>query len=75
MANGEHGTDWLAFLRGLVARGQAGVALVTSDAPTSLRSSDFADPWASGNTVHHRLTRTGENFVPVQPGVDHLSWA
>jgi putative transposase len=33
----EEGTFWLAFLRGLVARGLTGVQLVTSDAPTGLR--------------------------------------
>ena len=33
----EEGTFWLAFLRGLVARGLAGVQLVTSDAHEGLR--------------------------------------
>ena len=33
----EDGAFWLAFLRGLVARGLSGVELVTSDAHQSLR--------------------------------------
>jgi putative transposase len=33
---GEDGAGWLAFLRGLVARGLTGVQLVTSDAHPGL---------------------------------------
>ncbi|SNR91863.1 Transposase (or an inactivated derivative) [Haloechinothrix alba] len=36
IASAEDGAGWLAFLRGLVARGLSGVALVTSDAHTGL---------------------------------------
>jgi putative transposase len=36
VATGEDGVGWLAFLRGLVARGLTGVALVTSDAHAGL---------------------------------------
>jgi transposase-like protein len=41
----EEGTFWLAFLRGLVARGLSGVQLVTSDAHVGLRH-------ASGAVLH-----------------------
>jgi putative transposase len=36
VASGEDGAGWLAFLRSLVARGLAGVQLVTSDAHAGL---------------------------------------
>jgi transposase-like protein len=36
VASGEDGAGWLAFLRGLVARGLAGVELATSDAHSGL---------------------------------------
>src|SRR3954453_2845870 len=36
VVSGEDGAGWLAFLRGLVARGLSGVALVTSDAHPGL---------------------------------------
>jgi putative transposase len=36
VASGEDGAGWLAFLRGLVARGLAGVQLVTSDSHAGL---------------------------------------
>jgi putative transposase len=36
VASAEDGAGWLAFLRGLVARGLTGVSLVTSDAHTGL---------------------------------------
>jgi transposase-like protein len=35
-ASAEDGAGWLAFLRGLVARGQSGVQLVVSDAHPGL---------------------------------------
>ncbi|SFO37019.1 Transposase (or an inactivated derivative) [Pseudonocardia ammonioxydans] len=38
VASSEDGAGWLAFLRGLVARGLSGVKLVTSDAHTGLVS-------------------------------------
>jgi len=38
VTSGEDGAGWLAFLRGLVARGLTGVALVTSDAHSGLVS-------------------------------------
>jgi putative transposase len=37
VASSEDGAGWLAFLRGLVARGLSGVALVTSDCHQGLR--------------------------------------
>jgi transposase-like protein len=36
VASGEDGAGWLAFFRGLVARGLSGVQLVTSDAHRGL---------------------------------------
>ena len=36
MTSSEDGAGWLAFLRGLAARGLSGVALVTSDAHRGL---------------------------------------
>ncbi len=38
VATGEDGASWLAFLRGLVARGLSGVQLVVSDAHPGLKS-------------------------------------
>ena len=42
VTSSEDGTGWLAFLRGLAARGLSGVALVTSDDDAGLISANPA---------------------------------
>ena len=44
VTSAEDGAGWLAFFRGLVARGLSGVRLVTSDAHTGLVGGDRCDP-------------------------------
>src|SRR6202008_671867 len=66
----EDGAGWLAFLRGLVGRGLAGVQLVTSDCHQGLR--DAIAPvlpgaaWQRCRTHYHRnlLTRVPKSAQP-----------
>jgi len=58
VASSEDGAGWLAFLRGLVARGLSGVALVTSDCHQGLRDAIAAElpgaAWQRCRTHYHR---------------------
>jgi putative transposase len=64
VASGEDGAGWLAFLRGLVARGLSGVQLVISDAhPGLVAAIGSALPgasWQRGSSIlggHRRFPR------------------
>ena len=58
VASSEDGAGWLAFLRGLVARGLSGVALVTSDCHQGLRDAIASvlpgAAWQRCRTHYHR---------------------
>ncbi len=66
----EDGAGWLAFLRGLVARGLTGVKLVTSDCHAGLRDAIASTlpgaAWQRCRTHYHRnlLTRVGKTAQP-----------
>jgi putative transposase len=70
VASSEDGAGWLAFLRGLAARGLSGVQLVTSDCHQGLR--DAVAPvlpgaaWQRCRTHYHRnlLTRVPKSAQP-----------
>ncbi|HEX9357933.1 MAG TPA: IS256 family transposase [Streptosporangiaceae bacterium] len=70
VASSEGGAGWLAFLRGLVARGLSGVALVTSDCHQGLRDAIAATlpgaAWQRCRTHYHRnlLTRVPKSAQP-----------
>ena len=70
VASSEDGAGWLAFLRGLVARGLSGVALVTSDCHQGLRDAIAAvlpgAAWQRCRTHYHRnlLTRIPKSAQP-----------
>jgi putative transposase len=70
VASSEDGAGWLAFLRGLVARGLSGVALVTSDCHQGLRDAIAAvlpgAAWQRCRTHYHRnlLTRVPKSAQP-----------
>jgi putative transposase len=70
VASSEDGAGWLAFLRGLVARGLSGVALVTSDCHQGLRDAIAATlpgaAWQRCRTHYHRnlLTRVPKSAQP-----------
>jgi putative transposase len=70
VASSEDGAGWLAFLRGLVARGLSGVALVTSDCHIGLRDAIAAvlpgAAWQRCRTHYHRnlLTRVPKSAQP-----------
>jgi transposase-like protein len=75
VASQEDGAGWLAFLRGLVARGLAGVSLVTSDAHTGLTAATAsALPGASWQRCRTHYLRNLLTKVPrsAQPGVATL---
>ena len=75
IASQEDGAGWLAFLRGLVARGLTGVSLVTSDAHTGLTSAvASALPGASWQRCRTHYLRNLLTKVPksAQPGVATL---
>ena len=80
VTSSEDGAGWLAFLRGLAARGLSGVALVTSDDHAGLVNAIAAvlpgAAWQRCRTHYHRnlLTRVPEigPAVGVHPGPDHL---
>ena len=66
----EDGAGWLAFLRGLVARGLSGVAMVTSDCHAGLRDAIAATlpgaSWQRCRTHYHRnlLTKVPKSAQP-----------
>jgi putative transposase len=70
VASSEDGAGWLAFLRGLVARGLSGVALVTSDDHAGLVNAIAAvlpgACWQRCRTHYHRnlLTRVPKTAQP-----------
>ena len=70
VASSEDGAGWLAFLRGLVARGLSGVALVTSDCHQGLRDAIASvlpgASWQRCRTHYHRnlLTRVPKSAQP-----------
>jgi putative transposase len=70
VTSSEDGAGWLAFLRGLVARGLAGVALVTSDDHAGLVSAIGSvlpgAAWQRCRTHYHRnlLTRVPKSAQP-----------
>jgi transposase-like protein len=72
VASGEDGAGWLAFLRGLVARGLSGVQLVISDAhPGLVAAIGSALPGASWQRCRTHYLRNLLNKVPksAQPHV------
>jgi transposase-like protein len=75
VVSSEDGAGWLAFLRGLVARGLSGVAMVTSDCHAGLRDAIAATlpgaSWQRCRTHYHRNLTTK---VPksAQPWVSTL---
>jgi transposase-like protein len=72
VVSGEDGAGWLAFLRGLVARGLSGVALVTSDAHPGLVSAVEATlPGAGWQRCRTHYARNLASRVPksAQPWV------
>jgi putative transposase len=70
VASSEDGAGWLAFLRGLVARGLSGVQMVTSDCHQGLRDAIGAvlpgAAWQRCRTHYHRnlLTRVPKSAQP-----------
>jgi transposase-like protein len=70
VASSEDGAGWLAFLRGLVARGLPGVELVTSDCHQGLRDAIASvlpgAAWQRCRTHYHRnlLTRVPKSAQP-----------
>jgi putative transposase len=70
VASCEDGAGWLAFLRGLVARGLSGVQLVTSDCHQGLRDAIASvlpgAAWQRCRTHYHRnlLTRVPKSAQP-----------
>jgi putative transposase len=70
VASSEDGAGWLAFLRGLVARGLSGVAMVTSDCHQGLRDAIASvlpgAAWQRCRTHYHRnlLTRVPKSAQP-----------
>ena len=70
VASSEDGAGWLAFLRGLVARGLPGVQLVTSDCHQGLRDAIASvlpgAAWQRCRTHYHRnlLTRVPKTAQP-----------
>ena len=70
VASSGDGAGWLAFLRGLVARGLAGVQLVTSDCHQGLRDAIASvlpgAAWQRCRTHYHRnlLTRVPKSAQP-----------
>jgi putative transposase len=70
VTSSEDGAGWLAFLRGLVARGLAGVALVTSDDHAGLVNAIASvlpgAAWQRCRTHYHRnlLTRVPKSAQP-----------
>jgi putative transposase len=74
VASSEDGAGWLAFLRGLVARGLSGVALVTSDCHQGLRDAIASvlpgASWQRCRTHYHRnlltcVPKSAQPWVPA----------
>ena len=80
VASSEDGAGWLAFLRGLVARGLSGVQLVTSDCHQGLRDAIAATlpgaAWQRCRTHYHRnlLTRVPKTAQPWVPALVRTSF-
>ena len=75
IATGEDGAGWLAFLRGLAARGLSGVQLVTSDCHHGLRDAIAAVlPGAAWQRCRAHYSRNLATRVPksAQPWVSTL---
>jgi putative transposase len=75
VASSEDGAGWLAFLRGLVARGLSGVALVTSDCHQGLRDAIAGVlPGAAWQRCRAHYARNLATRVPksAQPWVSTL---
>jgi putative transposase len=75
VATGEDGAGWLAFLRGLAARGLSGVQLVTSDCHHGLRDAIAAVlPGAAWQRCRAHYSRNLATRVPksAQPWVSTL---
>jgi transposase-like protein len=68
----EDGAGWLAFLRGLVARGLAGTALVIADAHPGLvdavRSTLTGATWQRCRTHYAEFGIMGERAIPFATG-------
>jgi putative transposase len=68
VASGEDGAGWLAFLRGLLAHGLAGVGLVTSDSHAGLVEAVGATlpgaSWQRCRTVRNLATKVPEGAQP-----------
>ena len=76
VASSEDGAGWLAFLRGLAARGLSGVQLVTSDCHHGLRDAIAAVlPGASWQRCRAHYSRNLATKVPksAQPGCPRWS--
>jgi putative transposase len=75
VTSSEDGAGWLAFLRGLAARGLSGVALVTSDDHAGLVNAIAAvlpgAAWQRCRTHYHRnlLTRVPKSAQPWVPAL------
>jgi transposase-like protein len=75
VTSSEDGAGWLAFLRGLVARGLSGVALVTSDDHAGLVSAIASvlpgASWQRCRTHYHRnlLTKVPKSAQPWVPAL------
>ena len=80
VASSEDGAGWLAFLRGLVARGLSGVAVVTSDCHQGLRDAIASvlpgAAWQRCRTHYHRKpAHQGAQVRPavgLHPGAHHV---
>jgi putative transposase len=68
VASGEDGAGWLAFLRGLLAHGLAGVGLVTSDSHAGLVEAVGATlpgaSWQRCRTARNLATKVPEGAQP-----------
>jgi putative transposase len=76
VTSSEDGAGWLAFLRGLVARGLSGVAMVTSDDHAGLVNAIAACcPERRGSAAARATTATCSPAVGADPGPHHLRTA
>jgi transposase-like protein len=64
VASSEDGAGWLAFLRGLVARGLSGVQLVTSDCHQGLR--DAIRREFPAEKINKNGTATAQRYPPMR---------
>ena len=63
----EDGASWLAFLRGLVARGLSGVALVTSDAHPGLKAAIAATLPGAASAALSPALRRPPDYADIAP--------